>query len=349
METGYKRPVPATRLCAELGIEHPIFSVGFGAAAPPELAAAVSNAGGLGVVGSVPAAVLRERIARTRALTDRPFGVNLIISALFDQELVRARFDAIVEERPPLLVLFAGDPALYVDEAHAAGIRVFIQLGSPAEARAAVDAGVDGVIAQGYEAGGHVVAEHALFVNLPTIVDAVAPVPVLASGGIADGRGLAAALALGAQGVSLGTRFVASEEAFVPEDYKRRVVVGTAADTFYSRFLFDVGWPEVPHRALKTPGYDEWLAAGSPPSGERPGEGTTIGVNAAAAGPVDVPRWSSFMITPDFEGDVDLGPMWAGESVALIDEVLPAGEIVRRIAREADETIARLARPVENL
>ena len=341
--------MPATRLSAELGIEHPIFSVGFGAGASPELAAAVSNAGGLGVVGSIAGAALRERIARTRTLTDRPFGVNLIISALFDQELVRARFEAIVEERPPLLVLFEGDPSLYVDEAHGAGIRVFIQVGSPEEARAAVEAGVDGVIAQGREAGGHVIAEHGLFVNLPTIVDAVAPVPVLASGGIADGRGLAAALALGAQGVSLGTRFVASEEAFVLEEYKRRVVAGTAADTFYSRFLFDVGWPDVPHRALKTQGYDEWVAAGSPPSGERPGEGTTIGVYTAAAGPVDVPRWSSFMMTPDFDGDVALGPMWAGESVSLVNDLLPAGEIVRRIAREADEAIARLARPVENL
>jgi NAD(P)H-dependent flavin oxidoreductase YrpB (nitropropane dioxygenase family) len=341
--------VPSTPLCADLGIEHPILSVGFGPGAPPELAAAVSNAGGLGVVGSVPAVALRDRIAKTRALTERPFGVNLIISSLFDQELVRARFEAIVEERVPLLVLFEGDPRPYVDEAHAAGIRVFIQVGSPDEARAAVDAGVDGIVAQGLEAGGHVIAKHGLFVNLPTIVDAVHPVPVLASGGIADGRGLAAALMLGAQGVSLGTRFVASEEAFVRDEYKRRIVDGSAAETFYSEFLFDVGWPEVPHRALKTPGYDEWIAAGAPPSGERPGEGTTIGTYDGPSGRFEIPRWSSFMMTPLFDGDVDLGPMWAGESVSLVNDVLPAGEIVRRIAREADETIARLARlSVEN-
>jgi NAD(P)H-dependent flavin oxidoreductase YrpB (nitropropane dioxygenase family) len=336
--------VPTTPLCGELGIEHPIFSVGFGPGAPPELAAAVSNAGGLGVIGGFPSTVIRERIAETRALTGRPFGGNLIIASAFDQNEVWARFEAIVDERVPLLVLFEGDAAKYVPDAHANGVRVFIQVGSPEEARAAAEAGVDGIIAQGFEAGGHVIARHGLFVNLPTIVEAVAPLPVLASGGIADGRGLVAALALGAQGVSLGTRFVAAEESFVVDEYKRRLVESSAADTFYSEFLFDVGWPDVPHRALKTRGYEDWVAAGTPPSGERPGEGTTMGVYNGVNGPVDVPRWASFMLTPLFEGDVELGPMWAGESVALVNDVLPAGEIVRRIAREADETIARLAR-----
>jgi nitronate monooxygenase len=335
--------MPTTCLCRELGIEHPVFSVGFGPGATPELAAAVSNAGGLGVVGGFPSTVVADRIDETRALTKRPFGANLIIASAFDQKEVQGRFEAIVASRVPLLVLFEGDPTPYVKDAHANGVRVFIQVGSPDEARAAADAGVDGIIAQGFEAGGHVIARHGMFVNLPTIVEAVAPVPVLASGGIADGRGLAAALALGAQGVSLGTRFVAAEEAFVLDEYKRRVVESSAADTFYSEFLFDVGWPEVPHRALRTRGYDDWVAAGSPPSGERPGEGTTIGVYNGVNGPVDVPRWASFMMTPLFDGDVELGPMWAGESVALVDEVLPAAEIVRRIAREADETIARLA------
>jgi nitronate monooxygenase len=335
--------VPTTPLCAQLGIEHPIFSVGFGPGAPPELAAAVSNAGGFGVIGGLPSTVIRERIAETRALTDRPFGANLIIASAFDQQEVRARFEAVVDERVPLLVLFEGDPSSYVPDAHANGVLVFIQVGSPDEARAAAAAGVDGIIAQGFEAGGHVIARHGLFVNLPTIVDAVAPLPVLASGGIADGRGLVAALALGAQGVSLGTRFVAAEETFVLDEYKRRLVESGAEDTFHSEFLFDVGWPNVPHRALRTRGYADWVNAGSPPAGDRPGEGTMIGVYNGPNGPVEVPRWASFMMTPLFDGDVELGPMWAGESVALVNDVLPAGEIVSRIAREADETISRLA------
>ncbi|HUH16064.1 MAG TPA: nitronate monooxygenase [Gaiellaceae bacterium] len=341
--------MPKTRVCAELGIEHPILSVGFGPGAGPELAAAVSNAGGFGVIGAsaMPPDRLRETIRRTRELTGRPFGANLILHTMGDPdraEAHRERYEVLVEERVPLLVYFEGDPAPYVDEAHAAGLKVAIQVGSPAEARHAADAGVDIVIAQGIEAGGHIAATASLFVNLPTIVDAVAPLPVLASGGIADGRGLAAALLLGAEGVSLGTRFVASEEAYIRREYKQRVVAASAEDTFYSDDLFDVWWPGVPHRALKGRTYDEWDAAARPAAGERPHEGEPIGVyQSALHGPVDVPRYASFMMTPLFEGDVELGPLWAGESAALVNEILPAGEIVRRIAAQADEVLARAA------
>jgi NAD(P)H-dependent flavin oxidoreductase YrpB (nitropropane dioxygenase family) len=332
------------------GIEHPIFSVGFAAGAGPELAAAVSNAGGLGVVGGsgFPPEYLRERIAKTRELTDRPFGVNLIIAGMDDPDTAAAlleRFETIVAEGVPLVVLFEGDPAPFVEAARGSGVKVFIQVGSTVAARAAAEAGVDGVIAQGFEAGGHVAARHSLAVTVPTVVDAVAPLPVLASGGIADGRGLAAALALGAQGVSLGTVFVATDEAFVLDEFKQRIVESSADDTYYSDFLFDVGWPGVPHRMLKSRAYDEWIAAGAPPSGERPREGETIGVNRRPWGDVDVPRWASFMLTPWFEGDAELGPMWAGESVELVKEIRPAGEVVRRIAAEADDVIARLATP----
>ena len=339
--------MPTTAICGLLGIEHPILSVGFGAGAGPELAAAVSNAGGLGVVGAsgMPPDFLRERIARTRELTERPFGANLIIGLEDpeDLDLLLERHEAIVAERVDLVVLFAGDPAPFVEPAHASGVKVAIQVGSPAEARHAADAGVDVVIAQGLEAGGHIPARTSLFVNLPTIVDAVAPLPVLASGGIADGRGLAAALMLGAQGVSLGTRFVASDEAFIPDEYKRRVVEAGAEDTFYSEDLFDIGWPGMPHRTLKGRTYEEWDAAGRPPPGERPHEGEPIGYHRSPYREGEVPRYASYMLTPWFEGDVELGSLWAGESVALIDAVLPAGEIVRRIAAEADEVLARVS------
>jgi nitronate monooxygenase len=340
--------MPHTRLCDLLGIEHPILSVGFGPGAGPELAAAVSNAGGLGVVGAsgLPPDALRELVAGTRALTDRPFGANLIVDAVGDPgraAAIRSVYETLVEERVPLLVLFAGDPDGFVEDAHAAGLLVAIQVGSPAEARRAADAGVDLVIAQGLEAGGHVVARTGLFVNLPQIVDAVAPLPVLASGGIADGRGLAAALALGAVGVSLGTRFVASDEAYIHEEYKRQVVAAGAEDTVYSDDLFDGGWPGVPHRALRARIFAEWDDAGRPAPGSRPREGEPIGVyDSPLRGPVEVPRYAAFMLTPRFDGPVELGPMWAGESAALVDEILPAGEIVRRLAAEADEALARL-------
>lgn len=343
--------MPRTPLCDRLGIEHPILSVGFGAGAGPELVAAVSGAGGLGVLGggsNTPADEMARRIARTSELTDRPFGVNFIID---DQgypdfaERIRTNMAAIVEQRVPLVVLFAGDATPYVDSAHANGVEVMIQVGSPDAARRAADAGVDYVIAQGLEAGGHVVATASLFVNLRLIVDAVAPLPVLASGGIADGHGLAAALALGAQGVSLGTRFVATTEAFVHEEYKRRIVDAGAEATFYSEDLFDGFWPNVAHRSLKARTYEDWDAAGRPRTGSRPQEGETIGVLRMPWTEVEIPRYASVMLTPWFDGDVELGPLWAGESVALVDDVVPAGELVRRIAREADETIARLARP----
>jgi NAD(P)H-dependent flavin oxidoreductase YrpB (nitropropane dioxygenase family) len=342
--------MPRTVLCDQLGIEQPILSAGISAGAGPELAAAVSNAGGLGVVGvsGMPPDYIRERIARTRELTHRPFGANVILDDQGKPELaeaIRERCALLVEERVPLLVFFEGDPAPFVEPAHAAGVMVAIQVGSPAAARDAAAAGVDLVIAQGIEAGGHVAARTGLFVNLPRIVDAVSPLPVVASGGIADGRGLAAALMLGAAGVSLGTRFVASDEAFVREDYKQRVVAAGDESTIYTEDLFDVFWPDVPHRTLKARTYAEWDAAGRPPAGERPHEGEPIGTNRSPFREVEIPRYASFMPTPWFEGDVDLGPMWAGESAALVDAVLPAGEIVRRIAAEADEVLARVSRP----
>ena len=341
--------MPRTALCDLLEIEHPILNAGIGPGAGPELAGAVSNAGGFGVVGASgqPPERVRELLRRTRELTERPFGANVILDDQGKPELaeaIRERCLLLVEERVPLLVFFEGDPAPFVGPAHAAGVKVAIQVGSPAEAEHAAAAGVDLVIAQGHEAGGHVAARTALFVNLPRIVDAVAPLPVLASGGIADGRGLAAALALGAVGVSLGTRFVASEEAYVLEEYKWRVVEAGDESTAYTDDLFDVFWPDVPHRALKGRTYAEWDAAGRPPSGERPHEGEPIGIyDSPLRGPTPVPRYASFMLTPLFDGDVDLGPMWAGESAALVDEILPAGEIVRRLAAEADAVLARVA------
>jgi NAD(P)H-dependent flavin oxidoreductase YrpB (nitropropane dioxygenase family) len=243
----------------------------------------------------------------------------------------------------PLLVLFWGDPSAYVEDAHRSGTRVALQVGSPEEAKAAVDAGIDLVIAQGSEAGGHVRGRTALSTLVPAVVDLVGSTPVLASGGIADGRGVAAALALGAQGVSLGTRFVASEEAFIPDAYKRRVIASGADDTEYYADLFDRGWPDAPHRVIRNRTVHDWESAGRPPSGDRPGEGIAIGTETAPWGTGEAERYEPFMMTPWFDGDVEDGPIWAGQSCTLVQDVKPAGDIVRDLVREAEETIGRLA------
>jgi NAD(P)H-dependent flavin oxidoreductase YrpB (nitropropane dioxygenase family) len=212
---------------------------------------------------------------------------------------------------------------------------VLLQAGSVREAAAAVDAGVDAVIAQGVEAGGHVRGTESVWDLLPATVDAVAPVPVLASGGIGNAEGVARALSLGAQGVSLGTRFVASEEADAHPAYKRRIVEAKADDTVYTE-LFDVGWPDAPHRVLRNRVFDEWEAAGCPAPGARPGEGGPIGRLAVAGGePRDWIRYSVGSPLASFDGDIEDAPLWAGESVDFVAGVSPAGEIVRSLAAEA--------------
>jgi nitronate monooxygenase len=171
---------------------------------------------------------------------------------------------------------------------------------------------------------------------LPAAVEAVEPLPVLASGGIGDGAGLARALALGAQGVSLGTRFVASEEAWIHPACKQRVVESTAADTVYNE-LYDAWWPDAPHRTLRNKTVDEWEAAGRPPPGNRPGEGTTIRRRRLISGDVqDWPRYAVGAIPPTFEGDLERVPILAGESCSVVNDVKPAAQIVRDLVRDAE-------------
>ena len=218
-----------TRLCDLLGIEHPIIAAPMGPTiSGPELAAAVSNAGGLGTISwdASPPELLRGLIRRVRALTDRPFGVNFILPLMQEGQVA-----VCLEERVPVLSFFWGDPAPYVEQAHAAGGLVLHQVGSAAAAERAARAGVDAVVAQGGEAGGHLAGDVSTLVLVPRVVEAVAPVPVVAAGGIADARGLVAALALGAEGAGLGKRFLARAEANAHARDKPRVVAGTEADT----------------------------------------------------------------------------------------------------------------------
>jgi nitronate monooxygenase len=333
-----------TPLCRLLGIEYPILSAGFGQGAGPELVAAVSNAGGFGVLGAsgVPADRVQRLVARTRELTSRPFGLNIIIDFESDEDgaFVHEQVRAALTERIASFVFFWGDAAPFIEEAHSGGAKVLVQVGSVEEARAAVASGVDAVIAQGVQAGGHVRGIMSIWELLPAAVKAIAPTPVLASGGIGDGAGIARALQLGAQGVSLGTRFVASNEALIHPDYKRRVVESTAADTVYNE-LYDVWWPHAPHRTLRNKTFDEWDAAGRPQPGQRPGEGTSIGRKTMSSGAVgDWPRYAASVATPDFDGDIGYAPLWAGESCGVVNDIKPAGEIVHDLVRDATAALA---------
>ena len=331
-----------TPLCKRLGIEHPVFSAGIGTAAGPELAAAVSNAGGLGVLGtaSMPAKMVRTQIQRLRDLTDKPFGVNLVLAVLR-----RGQVEVCIDEKVPVLVLFWGDAAPYVDDAHRHGIQVLVQVGSVAEAQAAVAAGVDAVIAQGAEAGGHVRGRTALSVLVPAVVRAVSPVPVIAAGGIANGAGLLAALSLGAQAVSLGTRFLASDEAHAAPAYKQRVVQARAEDTVYTQ-LFDGGFPHAPHRVLRNRAIDVWQAAGHPASGQRPGEGEVIGAIPSGGVMVDVQRFSAFVPDPGTTADLEQMALYAGESCELVHDIQPAARIVRDLVMEAEHALRQLSSAV---
>jgi nitronate monooxygenase len=334
-----------TALCDRLGIDVPILSAGMGSVAGPELVAAVSNAGGFGVLGVSGASPdgVRQAIANTRALTDRPFGVNVIIdeegwaTTEEDKALVRAEVEAAAAEGVGAVVVFWGDPAPYVALAHAKNVALIAQVGSFGEARMAADAGADAIIVQGVEAGGHVRGTASVWELLPAVVEAVAPTPVLASGGIGDGAGIARALRLGAHGVSIGTRFVASDESRAHPEYKRRIVESEAEDTVYTEDLYDIHWPRAPHRTLRNRTFEEWDAAGRPAPGSRPGEGTTIGTMLLSSGErYELPRYigaGSPLVT--FEGEIDYMPMWAGESVGVVHDVRPAAEIVRKLAQDA--------------
>jgi nitronate monooxygenase len=327
-----------------MGIRYPIFCAGFGGAATPEMAAAVSNAGGFGVLGcsGMEPEVVERLIAETRELTKLPFGVNTIIAEPDegDREWLSRQIEAIAATRIGAVTLFWGEPSPYVPIAHAHGVKVVIQVGSLTEAEGAASVGVDAVIVQGVEAGGHVRGTSSVWELLPEVVRALHPLPVLASGGIGDGAGVARALRLGAQGVSLGTRFVASDEAWVHPGYKQRIVESRAEDTVLNT-LYDVNWPDAPHRTLKNKTYDEWVAAGMPPSGSRPGEGTSIGRRRLSTG--KVVEWRRYAIgtaPPDFEGDWEYSPLWAGESCSEVNDVKPAAEIMKDLVRDAESAFA---------
>jgi NAD(P)H-dependent flavin oxidoreductase YrpB (nitropropane dioxygenase family) len=311
----------ATPVCEMLGIERPIVQAPM--AAIPQLAAAVSNAGALGMVtltwSDDAGAVVRE----TAALTTRPFGGNLVLAE--DQH---RRLDQALEAGLRIVSFMWGDPSGYIEPVHDAGGIVMHTVGTAEEARRSVASGVDVIVAQGWEAGGHVWGTIATLPLVPAVVDAVAPVPVIAAGGIGDARGVAAVLALGAQAAWLGTRFLLAEEMPIHEDYRRRLIAAAETDPQLYPNLYEVGWPDSPHRALRNSTASAWEAAGRPPLAQRPGQGDVI---AHFASGESIVRYEPAPPMAGTTGDIEALSMWAGQGVALARQSQSAADIVTEL------------------
>ncbi len=321
-----------TPLCDALGIDCPIVQAPIGSASTPELAAAVADAGALGTLAMSwrDGDEIRECYADATARTDGVVAANVVLDedagVLPPGECLETCLDAGAE-----VVSFSfGDPERYVERVHEAGGTALATVGSAEAAREAVAAGADAVVAQGWEAGGHVQSDVASMALLPRVADAV-DVPVVAAGGVSDGRGLAAALALGADGAWLGTRFVATPESGAHERYREAVSGADETDTAYTD-LFDGGWPGQPHRVLETETVERWREAGEPDTGERPGEGETV-ARTPDGDPVE--RYDDLPPVAGVDGDVSALPHYAGQSAGGTDEVVDAETVVERVVADA--------------
>jgi len=379
------KPTLRTKLCDILGIEYPVVLAGMGSVAGHKLVAAVSEAGGLGVIGAATMRPdeLHEEIRKVRELTDRPFGVDLLLptmgsipqaagtptgrglgegeippnwrdmlpapqvefaaslrrrfelpdelpqfptptgrrkGAVFGPGFTRSQIDTILEEKVPVFASGLGNPAPFVEEFHAAGVKVIALVGNVKNALRVAEGGTDVVVAQGAEAGGHTgrVGTMAL---VPQVVDAVAPRPVLAAGGIGDGRGLAAALCLGAVGVWVGTAFLVSREAAWDDALKRRVLDASEEDTRVTRI-----YSGKPMRNIKNPLIEAWEEAGVP----------TLPFPFQAAVIRDV------TFAAEKAGRKELGMNPAGQVSGMFHEQRPAGEVLRQMVEQAAEIVQRM-------
>jgi len=311
-----------------LEIEKPMLSAPMGGAAGPDLVAAVCNAGAYGVIPlwGKPVEQVVSGIEQVEALTQRNFAVNLNLSFPYEDQL-----KACIDKRVHAVSLFWGVEPSAIAAAKRGGLIVLASVGSVEEARIAEDAGADVIVAQGWEAGGHVWGQVSTMALIPAVVDAVSA-PVVSAGGIADGRGMAAALMLGASGVWIGTRFLASTEATIHEDYRSRILNAseTATEWFYD--LYDVDWPHAPHRALKNTTSEGWKKAGASSPGNRLGEQQVIGHRPNGD---EVVRYQCYTPLPGTEGDVEAMSLWSGQGVSLVREIMPASEIVEEIYNDA--------------
>jgi enoyl-[acyl-carrier protein] reductase II len=307
-----------TRLTTLLGIEHPIIQGGMAWTATWELVAAVSDAGGIGVIGAghMPTDLLREQIRNAKAATDRPFGVNLMLLTPHIDDIVAM----VLEERPAIVTTGAGNPGKYMAALKEAGIKVFPIAPSIALAKRMESIGADAIIGEGMEAGGHI-GELTTMVLIPQLVDAL-QIPVIAAGGIADGRGVAAALALGAEGVQVGTRFMCATECTIHDSVKERVIKAKDRDTVVTGM--STGHPVRVLKNRLSKQIQELDRANKPEE-----------IEALGAGKLALCMR---------EGDIEMGSLMAGQCAAMVGDIRPAAEIVRDLVSGAEAVIASLTR-----
>ena len=305
------------RLCELLGIEYPIIQGGMAWVATAELAAAVSNGGGLGLIaaGGAPADVVRAQIRKCRELTDKPFGVNVMLMSPFAEEVMQV----VIEEKPAVVATGAGNPGKYMEALKEAGIKILPVIASVAMAQKVAKQGADAVIAEGTEAGGHI-GEITTMCLTPQIVDAV-DIPVVCAGGIADVRGAVAAFALGADGVQVGTRFICSDDCIAHEIYKQAVLKAKDRDAVVTGRSTGA-----PVRALKNKLTKEYQRLESE--------------NATAE---EIEQLGVGGLRRAFEeGDVQMGSLMAGQSAAMVKEIMPCADIIKSYFEDVDSVLARI-------
>lgn len=308
-----------TNLCELLEIEYPIIQGGMAWVAYAELAAAVSEAGGLGIIGSghAPADWVREQIHKVKERTSKPFGVNVMLMSPFVKEVMQV----LVEERVNVVTTGAGNPGVYMTALKEAGIKVIPVVASVALAQRLTRLGIDAVIAEGMESGGHV-GELTTMALVPQVVDAV-KIPVIAAGGIYDGRGLVAALTLGAAGVQMGTRFMCASECPIHQAVKEQIIKAKDRDTVVTGR--STGHPVRVLRNKLTRQFEEMEKRNVPPE-----EIEKMGVGKMRAAMQ--------------EGDVEYGSLMAGQVSAMVKQIQPAREIILDIMKVAQEALGRLGK-----
>ena len=304
-----------TRITDLLGIEYPVIQGGMAWVATAELAAAVSNAGGLGLIaaGGAPADIVREQIKKAKTLTDKPFGVNVMMMSPFAEDIM----NMLLEEKPAVVATGAGNPSKYIPALKEAGIKVIPVVASVAVAKKMEKAGADAIVAEGTEAGGHI-GEITTMALVPQISAAV-EIPVVAAGGIADSRGTLAAFALGAEGIQVGTRFICAEECLAHENYKNAVVDAKDRDAVVTGRS-----TKAPVRALKNKLTKEYERLEKEGASFEEIEAVGIGGLRRAFE----------------EGDVEMGSLMAGQSAAMVEKIEPCADIIKDLFAGIDEKIS---------
>ncbi len=324
-----------TPLCDLLKVEHPIIQAPIGSASCPELVAAVSNAGGLGLLSMSwrEPDEIKTVLERTRHLTGKPFGVNFVLDApVITERPFEPRLALCLDAQVPVMTLSWGQltPDL-VGQIHQAGSLVGYTVWDVEQALHAVHCGVDFLVAQGVEAGGHLNSRMMTMMLVSMIVQAFPAIPVVAAGGIATGADMVQAFGKGAAGVWLGTRFVASEESLAHDVHKQAILAANAEDTVLNT-LYNIGWPNAPHRTIKNSTYQAWESTGKPDN-QRPGEGEAI---AAFPDASPIYRYADVPPLRGMSGDLEGLALYAGTSVSAIHQVLPAAEIIQQLLSQAE-------------